>query len=155
MFAWCKRLGRLRTPSNDMKWWASWWRPYIPFWCWGSPDNMVDLLMSIIRVSKLKSIILNKFIHNRIRDKMTDQTGIWTWALWISSQLGVLYKLTYMEPESHYLSSSLKWPFLSNINIPDSFPWYELTCKSQQDSLRLKIIDGIIKSSEERNYYLL
>lgn len=26
--------GRLWTPSNELKWWTSWWSPYMPFWCW-------------------------------------------------------------------------------------------------------------------------
>lgn len=48
IFAWCSKYGRLRTPSNDIKWWTPWWRPYIPFWCWGSPDNIVDLWITYL-----------------------------------------------------------------------------------------------------------
>lgn len=33
MLACFRRRGRLRTPSNELKWWTPWWRPYIPFWC--------------------------------------------------------------------------------------------------------------------------
>ena len=34
----------LRTLSKELKWWTSWCRPYIPFWCIGRPVRILDLL---------------------------------------------------------------------------------------------------------------
>ena len=45
----CLRIrGRLITLSKELKWWTSWCRPYMPFWCCGSPVIMVDLQEGMI-----------------------------------------------------------------------------------------------------------
>lgn len=36
-FAFSNNRGKLLTSSNVLKWWTSWWSPYIPFWCCGRP----------------------------------------------------------------------------------------------------------------------
>ena len=44
IFSFCNRRGRLLTASNESKWWKVWWRPYMPFWCWGRPGEEIKPL---------------------------------------------------------------------------------------------------------------
>lgn len=37
-------LDKLRTSSKLLKWWAPWWRPYMPFWWIGKPVKIADRL---------------------------------------------------------------------------------------------------------------
>lgn len=45
MSAWPRSRGRLCTPSNELKWWTPWCRPYMPFWCWkkGKKTHLIIL----------------------------------------------------------------------------------------------------------------
>lgn len=36
MLALLRSSGRLCTPSNELKLWTPWWRPYMPFWCYNT-----------------------------------------------------------------------------------------------------------------------
>lgn len=49
MLAWLRSSGRLCTPSNELKWWTPWWRPYMPFWCWKHRSNTPKHLDSMHR----------------------------------------------------------------------------------------------------------
>lgn len=113
-----KIVGKLKTLSNESKWFSPWCSPYIPFWCEGIPvRSAARLKWNLYRLKYLKYLFCDLFVVPW-RAAAHRSVGVVEDETFLRQTVQVRGLANFVSVGSHFETPIISWKIKSCLTLP-------------------------------------